>query len=376
MNRRTFLASTVGLSLSTGLIGCQPRLSGDLILALLQQSVPPQLLRAFQRQTVEQGRINVLVKPSLAEIYALLQDWQRRARETEEPATQAQWVTQADYWLAAAIQQELIQPIATESLGRWPQLPAVWPQLVRRDRQGFAAETGSVWGIPYRWTALAILYDRSRLPQGLQSWNDLLTPQLTQRLLLPNHPRTVLGLGLKAQGTSANQIAPNTVAGLGDFLNQLHRQVRWYDSDHTFKALINGDAIAVVGWLEAMLPLARQYRNLQIAIPTEGTLVSADLWVQPRHSQPNTALATQWLDFCLSDDFSNQLAIYSQGLSPWRWGTAANALPEPLQPQADLFADADLLARSDFLMPLPAEAQAQYDALWQQMRQSHLSESS
>lgn len=408
MNRRTFLASTLGLSLSAWLAGCQARLSGELVLAMLQQSVPPQLLRVFQRQMADQGRMAVVVKNSLADIFALLQDWQRRALqapespEAERPQanadvptteaqtpeaqagngsaqidpTQARWVTQTDFWLAAAIQQELIQPIATESLDRWEQLPGVWPQLVRRDRQGFPADAGPVWGIPYRWTALAILYDRDRLPQGIQGWNDLLQPDLTQRLLLPDHPRLVLGLGLKALGTSANQLAPDMVPGLEDFLAQLHRQVRWYNSEHTFKALITGGAIAVVGWLDAMLPLARRYRNLAIAIPAEGTLTSADLWVQPSHSPPDSPLANQWLNFCLSDDFSEQLAIYGQGLSPWRWAMAANAIPEPLQTQADLFTDPDLLARSDFLMPLPAEAQAQYDALWQRMRLSHQSETS
>jgi putative spermidine/putrescine transport system substrate-binding protein len=375
MNRRTFLASTVGLGLAALAAGCQTAVSGDLTLALLAGSVPVQLIQAFQRQQAEIGRVAVLTKDSLLQLYALLQTWQAQSNpETEDtPAAatrpMADWVTQADYWLASAIQQELIQPIDPASLERWAQLPTVWPQLVRRDRQGGVDPNGSVWGIPYRWTGLAILYDSQQLKGSpIQSWNDLLQPALAQRLLLPDHPRLVLGLGLKALNASANQEDPAAVAGLADFLTQLHGQVRWYSSEHTLKTLVVGDAVAMVGWLDTMLPVLNQYRNLRVAIPNDGTLASADLWVQPSGAPPATPLATDWLNFCLEEDFATQMAIYTQGLSPWLWGAGADQVPDLLQPQAALFTQAEVLERSEFLYPLSPTAQANYDALWQRMR--------
>jgi putative spermidine/putrescine transport system substrate-binding protein len=374
MNRRTFLASTVGVSLAALAAGCQPAVSGDLILALLAGSVPVQLIQAFQRQQAEVGKVGVVAKDSLLALYTLLQSWHKQAAETEAAGsstpqrTVANWVTQADYWLTSAIQQGLIQPIDTQSVERWLQLPAVWPQLVTRNDQGLIDETGHVWGIPYRWTVLAILYDARRFKGSLQTWNDLLQPALTRQVLLPDHPRLVLGLALKALGASANHEDPASVAGLEDFLTKFQAQVRWYNSQHTLKSLIIGDATAIVGWLDAILPVAAQYRNLRLAIPPEGTLASADLWVTPSRAEASTQLATDWLNFCLTDEFKTQMAIYTQGLSPWLWGASADQLPDGLQAQEALFKSSTLLPQSEFVLPLRSSTQAKYDALWQQLR--------
>ncbi|NJL47084.1 MAG: extracellular solute-binding protein [Leptolyngbyaceae cyanobacterium SM2_5_2] len=375
MNRRTFLATTTGVALAALAAGCQPVVSGDLILALLTGSVPVQLVQAFQRQQAKAGKVGLMAKDSLLALYTLLQSWDKQAEEakTEEATalrrtTVAHWVTQADYWLASAIQQGLIQPIDAQAVERWAQLPAVWPQLVTRNNQGAMDASGKIWGIPYRWTGLAILYDARRFKGTLQTWNDLLHPALTRQILLPDHPRLVLGLALKGLGASANHEDPAAVADFEDFVTQLHGQVKGYNSDHTLKSLIIGDATAVVGWLDAMLPVAKQYRNLRIAIPTEGTLVSADLWVKPKSAEAATPLATDWLNFCLADEFATQMAIYNQGLSPWLWGKSADQLPDGLEMQKALFESPTGLERSEFLMPLSSTAQTKYDELWQRMR--------
>ncbi len=381
MNRRTFLASTVGLTLSSLAAGCQRPWSGDLGIAVLADSVPGQLVQAFQRQVqqAQAGQVSVVAKDSLLELYQLLQTWQQQAKKASEgdaaaasnkTARTAQWVTQADPWLTPAIQQGLIQPIPTASLDRWPQLPEPWTALVRRNAQGQADGSGEVWGIPYRWTPLAMLYDQRSLGTNaapIQGWDDLRRPEWNQRLMLPDDERLVIGLALKALGASANAPNPSAVPGVEDFLAQLHRQVRWYNATHTLKALIIGDATAIVGWLDALLPIAKRYRHLRLVIPAEGTLASADLWVRPSVAPDPSALALDWLNFCLSETFTEQMAIYGQGLTPWHWGAAAD-LPPTFQPAAGLLESTTGLANSEFLLPLDPAGQAQFTDLWRRLR--------
>ncbi|QQE64081.1 hypothetical protein GFS31_07540 [Leptolyngbya sp. BL0902] len=377
MHRRTFLASTVGVTLASLAAGCQRWPSGSLVLATLTGSVPGQLVQAFQRQIQSSSgdQVSVVARDSLLELYGLLQTWHGTTQANPAPSTAppiaAQWVTQADTWLAPAIQQELIQPITTDTLERWPQLPDTWPALVRRNAQGLPDAAGEVWGIPYRWTPLAILYDRRTLGARVapvQGWADLLRPEWNQRLMLPNDERLVIGLALKALNLSANTLDLATIPELDAFLTQLHRQVRWYNATQSLKALIIGDAAAIVGWLDALLPVAQRYRHLTLAIPTEGTLASADLWVQPSAAPAPSPLAIDWLNFCLSDSFTEQMAIYSQGLTPWHWKAASSELPPAFQSAADLIRSLDGLAQSEFLSPLPNDAQAQYADLWQRLR--------
>ncbi|MGF1570889.1 MAG: extracellular solute-binding protein [Nodosilinea sp.] len=378
MNRRTFLASTAGLSLALA-AGCQ-RAVADVTVAMLEGSVPVPLIKTFQRQQMKTGQVGITAMASLLKLFTLLQTWQTQTQAaSSEPSPSARsapppanWVTLGDYWLAPAIQQGLIQPIDVAPLPNWADLPPVWSPLVQRNPQGNLAPAASVWGIPYRWSSLGILYDSARLKAKdtpLATWQDLLHPDLTRRVILPDHPRLVIGLGLQAMGASANVENPSGVNGLEDFLQALHGQVRTYSSDRYLEPLMIGDVTAVVGWAKDMLPALQQRRTLRLVSPPAGTLASADLWVQPQATPLPSALANAWLNFCLGGDFATQMAIYSQGLSPRLWGIAAGDVPEVLQSQQGVLAATSEPASSEFLHPLSDAAQTSYGELWQRLRQ-------
>ncbi len=385
MNRRTFLARATSLWLATLATSCQRAGADSLSLAILANSLPSQVIRTFQQQ---QGRsVAVTAYPSLLDLFKRLQTWQGQPHTGtnqaglrwllgSQPQQLAQWVTLGDFWLKAAIQQALIQPVPGEAIAAGEDQSAPWPQIVRRDSQGYPSDTGDLWGIPYRWSSLAILYDPARLTpqdQPLTRWVDLLRPDLRRRVILPDHPRLVLGIALKAVGASANHPNPEMVVGLQDMLQKLHQQVRVYDASRFLETLIIGDATAVIGWTDDIAPVLRQHQSLKAAIPTEGTLLSADLWVQP--ATGNDALspdAVAWANFCLGDDFADQLAIYGHGAAP-RWlGQDRSAWPEALQRYPSLILSPETKRTSEFLLPVSPEAEAQYVDIWTALRSNDL----
>ncbi len=365
MKRRSLLASAGGIALASLLGGCQRSNSASLRLAMLANGLPAQLLKAFQQRPAGEAGIAVVPQDSLAGLYGLLQRWQRQP----EAAAGADWVSLADYWLAPAIRQGLVQPVETAGLAHWEKLASVWPDLVRRNAEGLPSAEGSIWAVPYRWSHLVLLYDPSRLLRGagLTTWADLLRPELRRRVILPDHPRLVLGMAQKALGASANSGDPAAIAGLESFLANLRQQVRVYDGDRYLESLIIGDASAVVAWSDDVQPLLSQYRHLAAAVPTEGTLLSAQLWVQPAALPTPSPLAADWLDFCLEAEFADQLAIFSQGSSPRLWGVESAQLPEPLR-RSPVLLPPRVASQSEFLLPLPGSAEAKYMALWEALR--------
>lgn len=369
MNRRTFLAGTSAVALGALAAGCQRTGAADLRLAMVVNSVPAQLLRAFQQRSDQGGGVAVTPQESLLELYDLLQRWHRPPEGAGLPPV-ADWVSLADYWLAPAIRQGLVQPVEVVGLAHWDDLAMVWPALLRRTNTGMPSTEGNIWAVPYRWSHLVLLYNPDRLPRGttLTTWADLLRPELTRRLILPDHPRLVLGLAQKALGASANGEDPAAVAGLETFLADLHQQVRAYDSSRHLEALIIGDATAAVGWSDDVLPLLKQYRHLAVAVPPEGTLLSAQLWVRPETATLRSQSGPNWLEFCLGDDFATQLAIFGQGISPRLWGVSPGDLPEPLQQPSELVLSPEVADQSEFLLPLGAAAADRYHNLWQAIR--------
>ena len=187
-----------GASLAMLATGCQSGSADSLKIALLEGSIPPQLIQAFERQLGEGEGVSVMPADSLLKLFKLLQDWPPAQNGDAPLATSqpvAQWLTLGDYWLRPAIQQKLLQPVDVSSLEYWSDLPDAWGELLRRDGTGAPAKTGDLWGVPYRWGSLGLLYEASALlgDEPITQWADLLRPEWSRRLVLPDHPRLVIG---------------------------------------------------------------------------------------------------------------------------------------------------------------------------------------
>ena len=370
MRRRTVIKGAVTLSLLAPL-GCQP-VPPALRVYLLDQSIPLQLIKAFRVKAAEP--IAFVTQASVADLFAQLRVWDSNevsSADTDSPTSRADWLTLTDSWLSPAISENLLQPLSPESWPGWRELPVIWRELVLRDRNGrFAADNRSIWGIPYRWASLMMIYNPRIWPDDSppSSWHDLTRSILSRRIALPGHPRLVTGLALKALGGSANPQDTTMFDDLKDFLGVLHRQALFYSSEHYLESLILENIDLAVGWSTDILPMLQKYRKFRGALPTEGTLLSADLWVRPKDAPPVDALSQQWINYCLEIATATQLSIYSQGASPLFWGKAD--LPESLAQQPLLMLPPEIEQTSDFVRPLTPAVANRIQTLWRTLAET------
>ncbi len=385
MDRRSFLLGTGTLALSQLLAGCSNQSQARLHVQLLKGSIPNQVVKAFRAEIKQSAKLEFTPVEQLKNLFYELQSWQQPTKKTDDwrsrlpiPAMQSQrstnlpdLVTLGNYWLAAAIQQQLIQPLDPAKLQQWSNLPSRWQELVRRDRQGQLDAQGQVWAAPYRWGYTVIAYNRDKfrsLGWKPKDWGDLWREELRDRISLPNHPREVIGLALKKLGKSYNTENLSQVPELEQQLSRLQQQVKLYSSDTYLQPLILGDTWLAVGWSNDLLPVMQRYRQIGAAIPQSGTALWADLWVRPAGKAANQSLDQKWIDFCWQPQIAQQISLLSKANSP---------IPVQLKPddiQAGLrrllIPEPTILARSEFLLPLSQTTTQQYQSLWQAIRQS------
>jgi putative spermidine/putrescine transport system substrate-binding protein len=388
MDRRTFLAGALTLPWLGALTACNPRRSPDLSIYLLENSVPLRLIKRF-RQQQSAAKIAFTQEKSLATLFHQLQKWQggpeaaaatpspEPSPQTSEPSTRsspryAHWLTLADSWLAPAIQQSLLQPLQGKSLENLKSLAPPWTQLVQRDSRGLATSDGSFWGVPYRWGSLLLVYNQQPFEQWgwyPESWSDLLKPELQGKILLPDQEQLLFGIALKALGKSANDVSAFETPEFTRFLKQLNQQVKGYSSDHYLEPLVLNDAVLAVGWSTDILPFLQQYHQFAAAAPQEGTLLTADLWVQPQgltSASPST-VDQAWIDYCLQPEVAVEITISSQGASPRFWPNSTistAALPDTLSHRDLLLLNPELIQRSEFLFPVEATTQEAMTRIW------------
>ncbi|MFS0515270.1 extracellular solute-binding protein [Nostoc sp. UIC 10607] len=384
MDRRSFLLGTSTLALSQVLFGCGGNNQTQLKVKLLKGSIPGQIVNQFHKGLQQQVQLKFAPVEQIQDLFQQLQNWQQKPKSTDEqgwsrfiPFMQGQQtadadlVTLGDYWLKAAIEQKLIQPLQEvqgNQLKQWSALDERWKKLVTRNDQGNLDTQGKVWGAPYRWGSTVIVYNRDKLRKlgwMPKDWSDLWRDEVQQRISLLNQPREVIGLVLKKLGKSYNTENLDQVPDLEKELQTLNRQVKLYSSNNYLEPLIMGDTWLAVGWSSDVLPVLAAYPQLGAVIPQSGTAIWADLWVRPA-GIPRVTLSDQWIDFCWQPSTAKQISVLTKSNSPISTNIAASDIPKPLL--SLLQSDGEVFDKSEFLLPLPPSAIKQYESLFAKIK--------
>lgn len=406
MKRRSFILGASALALGQLLAGCGGQNKPTLRVWLLKSSVPALFLKKFGQSQSNGVVLDFTATAQLQDLFDRLVAWKKNPptenlswwqhlpffRSDEKNAPIADLVTVADYWLAATIERELIEPLDPKELSDWEKLPVRWQELVKRDAKGALDRAGQVWGAPYRWGTTAIAYRRDKfksLGWEPKDWSDLWRPEIRDRISIINEPREAIGLTLKKLGDSYNAKDLSKISGLKEELQSLNQQVKFYSSDTYLQPLITGDTWLAVGWSSDILGVMQRYRQIAAVVPLSGTALWADLWVRPKNtgrettdnkttdnktSDPGSSptenkLSSEWIDFCWQKSLASEFSLISKGASPILETMERSQFPKDLQNNSLLLPDAKVIEKSEFLDPLPPEVAEQYEKLWQEIRQ-------
>lgn len=374
MDRRAFLLSVSTLALSQVITGCGTNQQLLLNVQLLKNSIPGQVVKKFRKTVTQGGELKFTPIDQLEDLFKLLQTWQQPPTNQQKEWTSylpfnqnqrsptANLVTLGDYWLEAAISQKLIQPLETKNLKNIGYINDKWQQIIKRD------QNGKIWGVPYRWGNTVIIYNQEKFQKlgwAPTDWSDLWRSELQNRISLLNHPREIIGLVLKKLGKSYNTENLNQISSLETELQALNQQVKFYNSTNYLEPLIIGDTWLAVGWSDEIIPVISRYQKFAAIVPKSGTAIWADLWVSPVGVN-NDDLAYQWLDFCLQPHISKQIALLTKSNSPIQ----DNMVMGNIEIQNLLLTNAEIFAKSEFLLPLPPAVMKEYEDLFMKMKQS------
>jgi putative spermidine/putrescine transport system substrate-binding protein len=380
MDRRSFLVGTSGLAVSQLLSGCAGENQIQLNVQLLKGSIPGQVVNQFRKSLQPNIKLKFVPIDQINDLFQKLQTWQKPKTNNQEdwkrylPFIQNQTpsksdlVTLGDYWLKAAIEQKLIQPLETQQIKQWPALNQKWQQLVKRDDQGNISTEGKVWGAPYSWGNTVIIYNQEKFQQldwQPKDWSDLWRSELHSRISLLNHPREVIGLVLKKLGKSYNTENIDQIPSLETELQALNKQVKFYNSTTYLEPLITGDTWLAVGWSSDVIPLLSRYPKIKAVVPQSGTAIWADLWVSPAGVEKKV-LPSQWIDFCWQPDIAKKIALLTKTSSP----IVTNIVADDIQNQLEslLLTNQEVFDKSEFLLPLTPTTTKQYESLFTKIK--------
>lgn len=212
-----------------------------------------------------------------------------------------------DYDLIAAntaeiehyVQQKLLQPLqpariknTARQLWRfrdYPKIPGI-------------THDGKVYAIPYTYSEMGLIYDRSQFREPPQSITSLWDPKLQGRVLAFNGSSHNFSLASQARGRDPFRIAADDFPQLGEQLIALRRNVlTFYATPEESVDLFHAHQVALMlaNYGSQQLQLMRAAGiDVGYAIPKEGALAWLDCWAITRQVR-NKRLAEGWINFML-----------------------------------------------------------------------------
>jgi spermidine/putrescine transport system permease protein len=261
----------------------------------------------------------------------------------------------SNYPIEALVKQGLLRPLDRTALPHFENLD---PQFLDQ-----AYDPGNRYSVPYFWNTCGIAYNRKRVA-AVTSWAALWDRRYTQRVLMLDDPREVLGVALKRAGRSVNATDPDSLAAAKALLLEQKPLVRTYNSSNYEDVLLSGDVWLAHGWNGQFARAMEQDADLEYVVPAEGGTLSVDSLVIPA-SAPHPELAHAFIDFTLEAEIAAEICRTMKYSSPNR--AALPLLPPEIRKNRAIFPPEDVKARLELINDI-GEATVTYERLWTEVK--------
>ncbi|MCB0038107.1 MAG: spermidine/putrescine ABC transporter substrate-binding protein [Caldilinea sp.] len=224
-------------------------------------------------------------------------------------------------------------------------------------------DPGNRHSVPNSWGTTGIVVRTDRTEQPIERWSDLWRPDLAGRVVLwATQPRDTLGLALRSLGYSANSVNPAEIQEAADRLVELAPNAIWLkDADSSASSLIEGDAVAAMGWAFDFWALQEAGVPAGYVLPADGAMLWNDNFVIPAHST-NKVAAEALINFLLRPEIAAQ--VIEANYYPMAHETARAYVDPAIRDDPVVYPTNEALAHAELQMPLSEEGQIQQDAAW------------
>ena len=177
-------------------------------------------------------------------------------------------------------------------------------------------DPGNQYSIPYFWGTLGIVYNETLIEEdSITSWADLWNPEYSERLMLIDGAREILGLTLQSLGYSLNTRNLEELAEAEAKLNELAPNVKAIVADEIKMYMIEEEAPIAVTFSGEAADMMWENEKLHYVLPEEGSNLWFDSIVIPKTAQ-NISGAHDFVSFMLRPENAGLNAEYIGYSSP------------------------------------------------------------
>ena len=213
----------------------------------------------------------------------------------------------SDYMVELMIKREIIQNIDKSKIPNYKNINSIF---LNRQYDPY-----NEYSLPFLTTIVVIAVNRDNIYDKIEGYNDLLNEKYKNDIILLDDQRIVIGLSLMSLGYDMNETNENALIKAKDWLNEIKKNIKAYDSDSPKSFLITNEANIGIMW-NAEAELAKiNNPNIEIIYPKEGHAISTDNYAIVSNSK-NIDNAYLFINYLLRNDISNKITMEYPYISP------------------------------------------------------------
>lgn len=204
----------------------------------------------------------------------------------------------SDYLVELLIEKEMIQKLDKTKLNNISNLNSNYLDL--------EYDPSNVYTLPFLAASVVIVYDEEFVNKEITSYNDLLSSEYFDNIVLLDDQRIIIGMALLALGYDMNDTNDSHIEEAINWLLALKPNIKAFDSDSPKTFMITKETKIGVMWnAEAALAM-NEVPSLKVAYPSEGFNISIDNFAIPSNAK-NLDNAYKFIDYILKPEVMQRI---------------------------------------------------------------------
>ena len=159
-------------------------------------------------------------------------------------------------------------------------------------------DVNNEYTLPFIAASTVISINRDIISDEIDSYNDLLNSKYQNEIVLIDDQRIIIGMALLANGYNMNSIDDRELEVAKNWLFELKKNLKAYDSDSPKNCLISGEAAIAVLWNAEGALASMENSRIENVFPKEGVALSIDNFAIPKGARNKDELY-EFIDYIL-----------------------------------------------------------------------------
>lgn len=249
--------------------------------------IPDEIIKDFEKEY--QIKVNYGTYSSNEELLAKLSSSKEGTYDLIFPS---------DYMVELMINKNMLEPLNLSKLTNISNINKIFLNQ--------EYDKNNTYSLPFLAATVVIAVNRNNIKDNITTYGDLQNINYKNNIVLLDDQRIIIGISLQALGYSMNETDIQKLEQAKDWLLDLKKNIKAFDSDSPKTFLITNEVDIGVMW-NAEAILAKQENNqIEIIYPEEGHTISIDNYSIVKNSK-NQENAYLLIDYLLRNDVNRKI---------------------------------------------------------------------